>query len=203
MNENLEKQENQFVKNMDYLENELKKLNKNDLFQFSKQLKNNEFRTFLIEKNFKTLYNMLTTKTCEHYYPENDTLMMAVVANPYLEVGEKKILIKRMLKLGFDINFQNIYGETTLYFAVKRGLADIMLYLLENGANPNISNKLGITPLMIAAYNDWIYLSSILIYYGADVFQKCKINNKGLKDIVALNLSFGVENLLSEFKDKF
>ena len=89
------------------------------------------------------------------------------------------------------------------YIATKRGVEDIVLYLLENGANPDISNQLGITPLMIATYNDWIYLSSILIYYGADVGKKCKINNMGLKDISQLNLSLGVENLLTEFRDKF
>ncbi|MBQ8785651.1 MAG: ankyrin repeat domain-containing protein [Alphaproteobacteria bacterium] len=201
--EKLEEIEKQFDVNMDYLEDELKKIDKNDLTQFSAPLQNNEFKAFLIEKNFKTLYNILTPKTCEHYYPANYTLMMAVVSNPYLEVCEKKVLIKRMLELGFSINDRNIYGETALYIATKRGVEDIVLYLLENGADPNISNQLCITPLMIASYNDWIYLSSILIYYGADVGKKCKINNMGLKDISQLNLSLGVENLLTEFKDRF
>lgn len=202
--EKLEKLEKQFDTNMDYLEDELKKIyDKNDLSQFSAPLQNNEFKAFLIEKNFKALYNILTPKTCEHYYPANYTLMMAVVSNPYLEVCEKKVLIKRMLELGFNINDRNIYGESALYIATKRGVEDIVLYLLENGANPDIANQLGITPLMIATYNDWIYLSSVLIYYGADVSKKCKINNMGLKDISQLNLSLGVENLLTEFRDKF
>ena len=153
--------------------------------------------------HFKTLYNILTPKTVDHYYPANYTLLMAVVSNPYLEICEKKVLIKRMLELGFNINDRNIYGESCLYVACKRGVEDIVLYLLENGANPDIANQLGITPLMITTYNDWIYLSSILIYYGADVGKKCKINNMGMKDISQLNLSLGVENLLTEFKDRF
>ena len=200
----LEEIEKQFDNNMDYLEDELKKIyDKNDLSQFSAPLQNNEFKALLIEKNFKTLYNNLTPKTVEHYYPANYTLMMAVVSNPYLEICEKKVLIKRMLELGFNINDRNIYGESVLYIACKRGVEDIILYLLENGADPNIANQLGITPLMIAAYNDWIYLSSILIYYGADISKKCKINNMGVKEISQLNLSLGVENLLTEFRDKF
>ena len=204
----LEEIEKQFDNNMDYLEDELKKIyDKNDLSQFSAPLQNNEFKAFLIEKNFKTLYNNLTPKTVEHYYPANYTLMMAVVSNPYLEICEKKVLIKRMLELGFNINERNIYGETALYIACKRGVEDdahsIVIYLLENGADPNIGNDFNITPLMISGYNDMIYLSSLLIYYGADVAKKCKINNMGVKDISQLNLSLGVENLLSEFSDKF
>lgn len=202
--EKLEKLEKQFDVNMDYLEDELKKIyDKNDLSQFSAPLQNNEFKAFLIEKNFKILYNILSPKTVEHYYPAHYTLLMAVVSNPYLENCEKKVLIKRMLELGFSINDRNIYGETALYVACKRGIEEIIIFLLENASDPNISNQLGITPLMIATYNDWIYLSSILIYYGADVDKKCKINNMGLKDISQLNLSLGVENLLTEFRDRF
>ena len=203
--EKLDEIEKQIDVNMDYLEDELKKIDINDLSQFAAPLQNNEFRTFLTEKNFKTLYNNLTPKTCEHYYPANYTLMMAVISNPYLEVCEKKVLIQRMLELGFKINARNIYGESCLYIACKRGLKDdahsIVIFLLQNGANPNISNQLGVTPLMIATYNDFIYLASILIYFGADIDKKCKINNMGLKDISQLNLSLGVENLLAEFRD--
>ena len=206
MNEKLEKLEEiekQFDDNIDYLEEELRVLDKNDLSQFSAPLQNEEFKSFLIEKNFKKLYNNLTPKTCEHYYPSNYTLIMAVVSNPYLEICEKKVLIKRMLELGFDINDRNIYGETALYIACKRGVEEIIIFLLENGAKPNNSTHLGITPLMIASYNDWIYIASLLIYYGADVSKRCKINNMGVKEISQLNLSLGVENLFTEFKDRF
>ena len=59
----LEEIEKQFDNNMDYLEDELKKIyDKNDLSQFAAPLQNNEFKAFLIEKNFKTLYNILTPK---------------------------------------------------------------------------------------------------------------------------------------------
>ena len=201
--EKLEEIEKQIDVNLDYLEEELKKIDINDLSQFAAPLQNNEFRTFLTEKNFKTLYNILTPKTCDHYYPANYTLMMAVVCNPFLANCEKKVLIQRMLELGFNINDRNIYGETALYLAIKRGLKDIILYLLKNGSDPNKSNQLGITPIMILTYNDWIYLASILIYYGADIDKKCKINNMGVKEIAQLNLSLGIENLLAEFRDRF
>ncbi len=199
--EKLDEIEKQIDVNMDYLEDELKKIDINDLSQFSAPLQNNEFKAFLIEKNFKTLYNILSPKTVEHYYPANYTIMMAVVCNPFLANCEKKVLIKRMLELGFKINARNIYGESALYLAIKRGLKDIVIFLLENGANPNNANQIGINPMMVATYNDWIYLASLLIYFGADIDKKCKINNMGLKDISQLNLSLGVENLLAEFRD--
>ena len=83
------------------------------------------------------------------------------------------------------------------YFFVN--LSDF--FLLENQANPNIGNEFNVTPLMIAGYNDMIYLSSLLIYYGADINAKTKINNLSIKDIIRESIGFNVENLMTEFND--
>ena len=42
-------------------------------------------------------------------------------------------------------------GATAFYVAAKNGDAEYMRLLAKNGANPNITNRFGITPLMVAA----------------------------------------------------
>lgn len=106
-----------------------------------------------------------------------------------------------MLNLGFNINWRDKNKETILYQSIRRNLKKISIFLLENQANPNIGNEFNVTPLMIAGYNDMIYLSSLLIYYGADINAKTKINNLSIKDIIRESIGFNVENLMTEFND--
>ncbi len=56
-----------------------------------------------------------------------------------------------------DINMQDNFGMTPLHFAVKMENPEIILTLLRYGADGNITNKIGQTPLMIAqGKNLWI-----------------------------------------------
>jgi hypothetical protein len=56
--------------------------------------------------------------------------------------------------------------ETVLSTAILR--ADVVGYLLENGANPDRVNAFGKTPLMYAAQNDSVESARLLLEHGAD-----------------------------------
>ena len=65
-------------------------------------------------------------------------------------LGRKLEAAKRFLDGKFDINSADTRGWTALHFAVENMLLDVVLFLLENGANPNQRDAGGQTPLHIA-----------------------------------------------------
>lgn len=59
-------------------------------------------------------------------------------------------LASQYLRVGDDINFQEgLYGQTALHFALQSGHNDMVQLLLNFGANPNIQNYKGYTPVDI------------------------------------------------------
>ena len=53
----------------------------------------------------------------------------------------------------FDINEKDEAGNTLLSMAVRNNCSSIVEFLLRDGANPNMPNNTGTTPLMIAREN--------------------------------------------------
>ena len=74
------------------------------------------------------------------------------------------------LKAGADINAK-IYADqdTTLMWAAYDGKTEIVEFLLENGANPNIQNSYEETALMMASEENFIKIVNLLLKSGADV----------------------------------
>ena len=187
-------------KDIGYLEDELELIDVDDLSYFYKERENNIFNIFLTSKSHHLLLQMLNRAMLNQNYRYGVSLLSAVVCNPNLQEYQKIIIIKKMIILGCSINWKDKNKETALYQATKRGLREVAIFLLENGGNPNIGNDFNITPLMISGYNDMIYLSSLLIYFGADINAKTKVNNLSVKDIIRESIGFNVENLMTEFK---
>ena len=81
-------------------------------------------------------------------------------------VGAPDIL-KMLLTKSKNINAQNMDGESPLYLASDRGLAESALILLEYGADPNLPNKEGEclpactlfsdNGTQTAKHNDWVH----------------------------------------------
>ena len=71
----------------------------------------------------------------------------------YTIAGEAKTLICKYLveELKLDVNVQDETGETTLIGSTLDGDYAISAYLLEHGADPNVTNDKGFTPLHLAA----------------------------------------------------
>jgi ankyrin repeat protein len=64
---------------------------------------------------------------------------------------------------GASVDVQTEAGKTALAGAVMRGNVDIAGILLEEGANPNLSNCAGVSPLMIAARRGYVALARLLL----------------------------------------
>jgi ankyrin repeat protein len=84
-------------------------------------------------------------------------------------LNNDKIEINNILVSGYDINTQNVLGDTLLYKASKKGLLDIVKLLLDKNADVNIKNNLGETPLFIASQNGYLGVVNALLNKGADV----------------------------------
>ncbi len=89
-------------------------------------------------------------------------------------------LLKNYLKLGIDINTQDEFKQTALYAACSERRTKLALFLLDNGADANIANEKGRTPLLatvrwgFSAFNDEYKenadkLIKSLLEKGADV----------------------------------
>ncbi|MGL4677490.1 MAG: ankyrin repeat domain-containing protein [Brevinema sp.] len=73
------------------------------------------------------------------------------------------VAVMRGIQKGININFQDEGGFTALHIASWNGYLDILRYLLDSGADPNIASKAGSTPLRFATPE----AKTLLIQYGA------------------------------------
>jgi ankyrin repeat protein/beta-lactamase regulating signal transducer with metallopeptidase domain len=75
--------------------------------------------------------------------------------------------VKTWVGRGTDVNAKDEFGWSPLHWAVAVGSRDVTEYLIDEGANPNVTDdKHGIPPLMIARD---VLLAERLISKGADV----------------------------------
>ncbi len=64
---------------------------------------------------------------------------------------------------------EDISGETALHIVVSRRDSDWLGYLLGKGANPNIADKKGLTPLMLATQYGYADGAMLLLRYKANI----------------------------------
>jgi ankyrin repeat protein len=67
-----------------------------------------------------------------------------------------------------DINAKDYYGNTALHHAVNKGDFDLVETLVEKGADFNVQNEEGDTPLQIAIHEE--------CYEIAELLKKIKLN---------------------------
>jgi ankyrin repeat protein len=67
-----------------------------------------------------------------------------------------------------DVNATEADGTTALHWAVRADDQDIARLLLRAGAKPNVANRYGVTPILLAAENANAALIEILLAAGAD-----------------------------------
>lgn len=128
---------------------------------------------FLVSADYTDLLKIIDRSTMKFKHIDDYTHLMALVVNPNIPFFEKTVVVDRMLEMGEGIDVVNANGETALMMAVKRNNRKMIEYLLEKGASPNIPDDMGITPLMVATYNNQLYNMALLHYYGAFAGDVC------------------------------
>ncbi len=78
-------------------------------------------------------------------------------------------LLERFTHLGCDVDSQNYWGLTSLYFATSKNHFESVSILLENGANTEIATDQGMTPIIIAAQQGALESLLLLIKANANV----------------------------------
>lgn len=93
----------------------------------------------------------------------NTALMWAAVK------GHLPIVQSTIERFHAGVNLQNALGETALFLAVREGHVEVVKYLLQNGADPNMPSLSdeGMFPLHVAAAFGRLDLVRLLVQYGA------------------------------------
>ncbi|MDR2905774.1 MAG: ankyrin repeat domain-containing protein [Helicobacteraceae bacterium] len=85
---------------------------------------------------------------------------------------------KKLIKLGIDLNYQDIKGYSALHYAVQENNLEVVTSLIQNKADVDIFDSYGNTPLWKAAYDGKNKeIIEKLIKAGADIHKK---NNSGV-----------------------
>ena len=154
---------------------------------------------FLAGTDFTKLLKIIDRTTMKYKHLDGYTPLMMIVVNPNITNFEKTVVIDRLIEMGCDVNRPNDFGETALMMAVKRNNRKMMEYLLENGANPNISDNLGVTPLMIATFNSQLYNMAVLRFFNAQLGATCSSYELDVFDIAEITKISNTMEVLKDF----
>jgi len=100
----------------------------------------------IIEDNYDSFVKIIEQKGLDFSDSNGfSPLMLCIQEN-------RKRMIDYILSRQIDINKKNVLGNTALFYAVyfSKNQTDIIKKLLEHGADMNIPNKSGVTPLSLA-----------------------------------------------------
>lgn len=140
----------------------------------------------MLLKWLKKSEHNLFFKACEHGDETQVTLMLKRTPSLATEVNKNGASGLMLSALSGNVRTVNhILSVSTLHvntqepsnaasplsLAVLNGNIAIVHSLLESGANPNLENHRGITPLHIAVDNEHAEIALLLIQHGADIFK--------------------------------
>lgn len=154
---------------------------------------------FLTSTDYTKLLKITDRTTMKYKHLDGYTPLMMIVVNPNITNLEKTVVIDRLIEMGCDVNRPNDFGETALMMAVKRNNRKMMEYLLENGASPNISDNLGVTPLMIATFNSQLYNMAVLHFFNAQLGATCSSYELDVFDIAEITKISNTMEVLKDF----
>lgn len=112
-------------------------------------------------------------------------------------------LLELLISKGVDLNATNVslsrYSDV-LTHSIMRGDLDSFNLLLQNGANPNVRNLDGQTPLMYSTQKDIIYLE-ILLNYPVNVNEKDILGQTALHHAIHYGKPANVQLLIKNGAD--
>ena len=170
-------------------------------YQFEELFEKEPFlMQFLIGSDFAKLLKIIDRTTMKYEHLDNYTPLHMLVVNPNIANVEKTVVIDRMLEMGCNINQTSTRGETALFLATKRNNRKMIEYLLQKGANPNISNDLGINPMMVATFNSQLYNMAILKFFNAHMGATCTSYQFDVFDIAEITKISNTMEVLRDLK---
>ena len=119
----------------------------------------------------------------------------AALCTQKLHINQKELL-KLLVEHGADVNAPDERGATPLSYLFKEQDFSAIKYLLEAGADPNITIN-SITPLHYAAHIGFSHLARLLINHGANINAKNCFGRTPLHDAI-LNRHKRIAKLLLE-----
>lgn len=76
--------------------------------------------------------------------------------------------VRSLIEAGADVNYQDGFGNTALFYSALRSHIDVMRLLVGAGADVAATNVDGSTPLMAAVLSGKLEPVQILLHSGAD-----------------------------------
>ncbi len=139
----------------------------------------------------------------------NEMLLRGAREDDIKIVEEALALAKKSIRK-FDINVKDPQGHTALLFAAWKNNEEMIKLLLENQADPNLSNDFGAIPLMFAVNKEKFNIAKLLLNKGANPnfrgtfgdtpFNRAAVNNyPGMLELLLDN--GGNPNILDERGD--
>lgn len=141
-------------------------------------------------------FNTLSKDEIKKLYLLKDNLGNNLIMYAF-EGGDDKtinIVLNLAKELGFlkdIVNSQNSMGRTILHAATIKNMGSVVELLLNNGADPNIKNSDGDTPIFNAVWNENLELVKILEKYGANVSE---LNNEK-QNVLMLSAKFNFKEI--------
>jgi len=112
----------------------------------------------------------------------------------------KKDLIKKMIKVGYNLSKQDSLGRTLLWLAASKGdpeIVNMMLLMDDTGYEPDNQN---VSPFRIACENDHLEVVNELLKSWK--FGNISINSSDLEYALQCAIKFGHSDLEAELRDK-
>ncbi|KAM9646683.1 ankyrin repeat and SOCS box protein 2 [Trichechus inunguis] len=116
--------------------------------------------------------------------PNKEGWLLLHEAAYYGQLGCLKVLLRAYPA---TVDQRTLQEETALYLATCRGHLDCLLWLLQAGAEPDISNKARETPLYKACERKNVDAVRILVQYNADTNHRCNRGWTALHESVSRN----------------
>lgn len=157
---------------------------------------------FLFETDYSKLLKKISKTTLREKWLGFYTPLMGIVCNESIMNKDKEAVIDKLIQYGEDIDAINEKGETALFMAVKRNNREMIELLLRRfNADPNLVDELGVSPMMVATYNNHLYNMALLYHYKASLGDQCGVFNLTVYDIAEMNKCLETIALLKDLEN--
>jgi ankyrin repeat protein len=114
------------------------------------------------------------------YMPDGDSILLGVIRMGFLSC------VELLYKYEVDIHHKRKDERNALYTAVEHSHPEIVMFLLEKGADPNIEGPNKETPLHLSLRKGDEWISRILLFGGSGIEKKDK-EGESTKDLAKKN----------------